>query len=172
LVLDGPEPPGAPLRFSIRQICLITLGAAILVQAGMMHRKWLAGTPDPATGVVANYRFVSIWFAAGVCGVGMAVVGLLSYWAVLSPGRSWWRVLLTAAAVGLIGISLPWSSGREGDILPVLGWCATSALFVTGTLMVLRSAGFRWMKPVIQSRHDKVINSNTVDQALIMEAKP
>lgn len=145
MAFEGPEPPSVPLRFSIRMICILTALAAVLTRGAMMHRQWLTA-PDVSGSPILTERLLSFWFVAGSTTVALSAIGLLAYWALLFPGRTWWRLLLMAAAVGTLGVVIPFSGAKTDDIPVMLAWYGATATFITGTLLVLRAAGYRWMK--------------------------
>ena len=130
----------ARVQFSILSILLLTTAAAVFLWGFLQVRSRTVDTFE-----------LSAVLAYGYLGTALAASSLFAMWAVLRPGRCWWRVLLIAAFAPLAGYLASFGLWRQSDALEIakLTFGTTACLLIS--LLVIRLAGFRWYRPAPKS---------------------
>lgn len=127
-----------PIRFSLRQLFLLTLAIGVMIQLGPFVRQWFN-----------DYRSYTASLAAlGSGGLVLGAVGLTGLWTVFGGGNSAVRIgaaLLLAAALGTLP---PYYFPRllTDDVAASVAATILEWLLVTATLAAVRAGGFRLVR--------------------------
>ena len=127
------EESAVPFRYSIRHLALGTLGFALVLGAFRWQRS------DP----IVEGAFV-VLFAVVLGGSALTVVWLL-VWAVLGRGNPWRPLVFVLFATATVGL-IPPSMQTDAPAFRYVVWPSlflAIGVIVVGSLLVLRSAGFR-----------------------------
>ena len=134
---DPPDSHG--IRITIRGLMLVTLVIALLIAGARGLWETFGRGPGPA--------LMATW---GLCFVA---VGLAAVWAALGLTRPLWRSLAVLALASSLGVLFAYgiNEGWESYVY-VISIMALQAAVVLGTLLVVRSCGYRLVRqPVSHS---------------------
>ena len=131
------EECAVPFRFSIRQLVLGMLGFGLVLSA----LRWLRTDP------IVEGAFVVL--LAVVLGASALIIVWLLVWAVLGRSNPWRSLVLVLFATATVGL-IPPSMQRDAPPFRYVVWPSlflAIGVIVAGSLLVLRSAGFRLAGP-------------------------
>lgn len=130
---DNPaSTPKEQLQFSIRDLLWLTFVVACLLSVGRL--------------IWPHFQVVGLIIIIPVLGICFATVGMASTWSILGSGNMLLRSVVVLVIAGVSG-------GIIGSLVPVfiIFWTAATllhALFLLGSLLVVRRCGYRLVRRV------------------------
>lgn len=142
LRLDSPADASdelPPIRFSLRQLFLLTLVAGVMLKLGPVARAHLN-----------DYRsYLSSVVALATGGVCLGGVGLAGLWAIFGGRASAARLAVACLIAAVLGLFPPYyfPALHGDDFLGTVAVTITQLVIVISTLAILRARGYRLGRP-------------------------
>jgi hypothetical protein len=125
---------GPGFQFSLHAL----LATVFVVALGLGTGQWLRAS-------IGEHGVSKDWIVTLVA-VSFALPAFLAWPAVLSARSPWLRIAALLATTPAFALIVPYLTSAADQIRPLVMWASLQTLLVSISLVVLRSAGYRWVK--------------------------